>query len=137
VEQIAERTGLRAWRRTAVVLALAAMMVRAVLPAGWMPSSQGLASGAPIVICTQTGEKHIVLDAHGKPVPAEQQDENPSHPPCAFAAAAALSLPTVSAEIAPILAVAAATVVAKPAAPTHVAISRAWRSRAPPSGFSA
>ncbi len=121
-----------------MVLALAAMMMRAVLPAGWMPSSQGLASGSPIVICTLTGEKHIVLDAHGNPAPAEQnQDEGHTHPPCAFAAASVLSLPTASAEIVPIPAVAGASAVGKPAAATHVAVSRTWRSRAPPSGLSA
>src|SRR5579862_2719633 len=41
---------MMAFRRTAVVLALAAMMLRGLMPAGWMPNPAG-ASESLFVIC--------------------------------------------------------------------------------------
>ena len=69
-------------RTLAVTLALCAMLLRGLLPAGWMPS----ADGAPFVVCSVDG-----IHAGGK-APAEPASEH-SHAPCAFAAAAHLAPP--------------------------------------------
>ena len=75
-------------RSAAISLALCAMVLRALLPDGWMPSA---GAGSPLVICTADGTHR-----DGKTTPAQDR----SHAPCAFAAAAPLSPPaTLSAAI--------------------------------------
>ncbi len=78
---------MRELRHIAVALALAAMLLRALLPEGWMPNPGGIA-GTPVVLCTSYGMEHIVLDADGKPV--KPQDSQRSDI-CAFAASAHLA----------------------------------------------
>jgi len=70
-------------RSAAVSLALAAMLLRALLPDGWMP----VAGPSPFTICTVDANHH-----DGK-APADQEH---SHAPCAFAAAAPLAPPTIA-----------------------------------------
>jgi hypothetical protein len=80
---------MRTFRHFAVSLALAATLLRALLPEGWMPNPSG-AAGTPVVICTVYGLQHIVLNADGNPVnPSDQKHSNV----CAFAAAAHLAPP--------------------------------------------
>jgi hypothetical protein len=74
-------------RSLAVSLALCAMLLRALLPDGWMPNSEG--GAAPFVICSADGTHH------GK-APVQPGQER-SHAPCAFAAAAPLAPPAVAA----------------------------------------
>ncbi|MBS0470770.1 MAG: hypothetical protein JSR60_06840 [Proteobacteria bacterium] len=74
---------MRLSRQLAVSLALAAMMLRALLPDGWMPATQ--AAGSPLVICSLDG-----IHTGGKTQPG--QDER-GHGPCAFAAMGHLSPP--------------------------------------------
>ncbi len=74
-------------RSLAVGLALGAMLLRALLPDGWMPSA---AAGAPFVICSADG-----VHTGGK-APADPARER-GHAPCAFAAAAPLSPPALAA----------------------------------------
>jgi len=62
-------------------LAIIALLVRAMLPAGWMPDAQGL------VICSVSLSPVIHHDG-GQPVPDEHQA---AHQDCAFAAAANLA----------------------------------------------
>ena len=69
--------------------ALAAMLLRALLPEGWMPNPTGLA-GTPVVLCTAYGMQHIVLDQDGKP--AKPSDSKHSDV-CPFAAAAHFAPP--------------------------------------------
>ena len=69
-------------RSAAVSLALCAMVLRALLPDGWMPA----AAGAPFVICSVDGV-HF-----GGKVPGDPARER-AHAPCAFAAAAPLAPP--------------------------------------------
>jgi len=71
-------------RSAAISLALAAMLLRALLPDGWMPS----ADAAPFTICS--------LDAghHDGKAPADREH---NHAPCAFAAAAHLAPPAITA----------------------------------------
>jgi hypothetical protein len=71
-------------RSFAATLALSAMLLRAVLPAGWMPNVAGIGD-APLVICSVDGFHHLPAHdpAHG------QQDDHM----CPFAAAAHLAPP--------------------------------------------
>jgi hypothetical protein len=84
-------------RLTALHLALAAMMLRALMPVGWMPNPAG-AAGALFVICTadgpllQTGQHD-----HGKHAPDDGQH---SHEECPFAAAPHVAAPVTVAQIA-------------------------------------
>jgi hypothetical protein len=69
-------------RSAAVALALAAMLLRALLPDGWMPS--GHAGGAFFTICSVATVHH----ESGK-----QPEQEHRHAPCAFAAASPLAPP--------------------------------------------
>jgi hypothetical protein len=76
------RTGCKS---AAVHLALLAMLLRALLPAGWMPAAIGRADASPFVICTVDGPLH----APARQAPAHDH----AGAPCVFAAAAQLSSP--------------------------------------------
>jgi hypothetical protein len=66
----------------AVVLA-ATLLMRALVPAGWMPA---IADGQLITICSGMGEAKLWIDANGNPVETPH-DKNPSGDrACAFAA---------------------------------------------------
>jgi hypothetical protein len=75
-------------RSLAVSLALAAMVLRALLPDGWMPGADAAVS--PFVICAADGSHR-----DGK-TPAQPAQER-GHGACAFAAAAPLSPPASAA----------------------------------------
>jgi hypothetical protein len=89
------RTGLKL---AGLHLALVAMLLRALLPAGWMPQDAAK-TGSPFVICTMSGPVH--------PAPAHQPDPDRAKAPCVFAAAAHLS-PPLAAGALPLPALAAA-----------------------------
>lgn len=72
-------------RSAAVALALAAMLLRALLPDGWMPGGQA----APFTICSVK----VLHHESGKPSQPEQEHR---HAPCAFAAAAPLAPPAIT-----------------------------------------
>jgi len=72
-----------AFRSLAATLALAAMLLRAVLPAGWMPNPDG-AAGTPFVICSLSGPQHI----HPAHAPRDSSGKV-----CPFAVAAHLAAP--------------------------------------------
>ncbi|HWD26217.1 MAG TPA: DUF2946 family protein [Rhizomicrobium sp.] len=76
-------------RQFAVSLALCAMLLRALLPDGWMPAAAG--TGAFFEICSVDG-----MHTGGSKAPA-QQDQQQQHAPCAFAAVGHLSPPALSA----------------------------------------
>lgn len=77
--------------RLALYALLAAMMLRALVPAGWMPASDPLSGGAYIVICTSSGMKTIQVDGNG--VPVEHNDESAATPDhCAFGNTVAFGL---------------------------------------------
>lgn len=87
---------IRNLRFAAAHLALAAMVLRALLPAGWMP---GASAGTPLVVCTMNGPEWIVLGADGKPLKHQPaQDDARHHEMCPFAAAASLATPSAPAE---------------------------------------
>ncbi|HEX3756101.1 MAG TPA: DUF2946 family protein [Rhizomicrobium sp.] len=60
-------------------LALVALVLRALVPAGWMP---GTTAAAPFVICSVTGPAQYAPGGH-KPA----QDDRSHHDVCPFAAA--------------------------------------------------
>ena len=87
--------------RAMVYLALAAMMLRALTPAGWMPAAPGQ-SGVPITICTMHGPMRMAMDADHSPLPVKQQDNGRKHDICPFAAAPHYAIsPPVVAQTAP------------------------------------
>lgn len=73
---------MRDFRHALLHLALAAMILRAFLPAGWMPSMQENGQTA-LVICTMDGP---VMDLSGKSLPGK--DDPRAHESCPFAVAA-------------------------------------------------
>jgi hypothetical protein len=122
---------------TAVYLALAAMMLRALIPAGWMPQTSPQHASL-FVICTTQGMQQVALGDDGKPLPASpqhQQDGDASHAVCPFAVASAHSAPplAVAALPAPSL---AAVFVAAPVTDAALRTSGGYvpqAARAPPS----
>jgi hypothetical protein len=94
---------MQGFRHAAIHLALAAMILRAFLPAGWMPNTQ--AGGAALVICTMDGP---VFSTDKKDGTAKNDPR--AHESCPFAAAAqpapaedfiALAAPELSTSAAP------------------------------------
>ncbi len=73
----------RSLRLAAFHVAFAAMVLRALVPAGWMPSAE--ARGAPLTICEMDGGMMHHMPVQ-KPGPAKAD-----HQVCPFAAAAALA----------------------------------------------
>jgi hypothetical protein len=79
-----------AFRSLAATLALAAMLLRGLLPAGWMPNPDGTA-GAPLIICSMGGPHHL----HPAGVPQDNSGKV-----CPFAAVAHLAAPQLPVAIA-------------------------------------
>ena len=73
-----------ALRSLALTLAVSAMVLRALLPAGWMPAGD---LHAPVMICPGMSGTHGPLPRHGAPQHARA---------CLFAALAHLAVPTVA-----------------------------------------
>jgi hypothetical protein len=95
---------MQGFRHAAIHLALAAMILRAFLPAGWMPNTQP--GGSALVICTMDG---AVQNSADKKDIAGKNDPR-AHESCPFAAAAqpapaqdfiALAAPELSRQAAP------------------------------------
>ena len=100
------------FRSLAVTLALSAMLLRAVLPAGWMPDLAG--TGAPLVICSVDGLHHVPKD------PSRNHDDDHGYA-CPFAAAAHLAPPQAPPALTKPFAVAvSAPVFAEPSAVSHL-----------------
>jgi hypothetical protein len=77
-----DAAAMRGFRHTLLHLALAAMILRAFLPAGWMPNLQDNGQTA-LVICTMDGAVEVMS---GKILPGK--DDPRAHEACPFAAAA-------------------------------------------------
>ena len=92
----------RSLRTVFASLALAAMMLRALVPDGWMPSADGAAHGVSISICTMHGPVRVVLGPDGKP---QKPDQNRGHDICPFAAAPHFAAAAASPALAPPLAI--------------------------------
>lgn len=117
-------------RLTVIHLALAAMMLRALLPAGWMPSAS---AASVITICTMDGISKIALDANGKPVKQTPAQDGQQHDVCPFAAAPHFATtPPALAASAPSVIVALAQTPAAFASAHPAARHAAQSPRAPP-----
>jgi len=100
---------LRPFRPLAVQLALAAMMLRALLPMGWMPNPDGF-SQSPLVIClmdmpagmdmSHAMDMSKPMDM-GMPGHGQDHGQQPSNEQCPFAAAPHVAASPAIAEIAP------------------------------------
>jgi hypothetical protein len=77
-----------ALKSMALQIAILAMVLRALLPVGWMPGAISSANASPFVICTMNGPLH---QAPAKQKPSSDRDR--AGAPCVFAAAAPLSPP--------------------------------------------
>lgn len=84
-------------RHLAVHLALAAMILRALLPTGWMPNLSGQ-PGSALIICSMDGATSVTGDQGNLPT-KHLPDGHGDHDGCPFAAAphlaAAGSLPAI------------------------------------------
>jgi len=82
----------RRHRNALTLLALAAMLLRAAIPAGWMPSAR---ADAFLALCTADGLVHVLapgaapLDGPAAPAPHAAAPAD-----CAFAGVAALGAPS-------------------------------------------
>jgi hypothetical protein len=76
-------------RSAAVQIALMAILLRAVLPAGWMPEAITSADASPFVICTIDGPLHATP---AKP----SHDHDRATSPCVFASVVPLSSPDIT-----------------------------------------
>lgn len=95
------------YRQAAVTFALAAMLLRALLPMGWMPNPAGFAQ-SPLVIClmdmpsgtamAMDMSKPMDMDMKGHGQDHGQQQNNEQ---CPFAAAPHAAAPVTIAELAP------------------------------------
>lgn len=70
-------------------LLLAVVVLRALIPVGFMPDFGAAANGVfKVVICTASGTQLVALDADGQPikgVPSSDQKAQHHDEPCAFA----------------------------------------------------
>jgi len=126
---------LRTFRLAAVQLALAAMMLRALLPMGWMPNPEGFAQ-SPLVIClmdmpsgmdmshTMDMSKPMDMDMHGHDHGQQQNNEQ-----CPFAAAPHIAAPFTIAELAPPSEL--ARFAEKPISGTPLALALAYHPQSP------
>ncbi len=90
----------RTWRANIVRVVLAAFLLRALIPAGFMPDFGAASRGVfQVVICSANGLEHLTLDVNGKPV--HEQKSSHQHQPCAFSGLAAVALPDLAAAQAP------------------------------------
>ena len=88
---------MQGFRRTAVHFALVAMLLRALLPVGWMPN---LAGGGDtfLVACSADGLLQNTDQHHqDRQAPGNGQQ---SHDECPFAAAPHIASPTTAAQVA-------------------------------------
>src|ERR1700761_7537743 len=116
---------MTSFRRAAVCLALAAMMLRALMPAGWMPNPAGAGDSFFVICDMDQGDmsgmdmshmsamdmSKMDMSDHGSP--GKQSGDAHQHEACPFAAAphvatpsaeAALLLPSLLAKFSPQLA---------------------------------
>jgi hypothetical protein len=84
----------RSLRHLAVHLALVAMVLRALLPTGWMPNLDGH-PGGPLLICAMDGGSALFTDHAGLPS-KHQPDGRAGHDGCPFAAAPHLATAGIS-----------------------------------------
>jgi len=83
-------------REFAVRLALVALLVRALIPIGWMPNPHGLEAGSPIILCTMYGPVPAVIGDDGKPARPAMPGKAPHSEFCLLGVASAHGVPVAS-----------------------------------------
>lgn len=88
--------------RAALALAMLAVAVRVLIPAGYMPGGAGQAA---IVLCTSQGLQTAYLpqDAEKRSPVDDHSGKSQTHHPCAFASAAHVFTPQAEAAHVPVL----------------------------------
>jgi hypothetical protein len=124
----------RTIRLAGVHIALAAMLLRALLPAGWMPNPVSSAD-SPFVICTMDGPIYMVPRTDGQPIKQQPDHNNDSnHEICPFAVAPHLAPPTIAVLLTlPSLAASALSKSSHPGLAESIARYSPQSPRAPPS----
>ena len=75
-------------------LLVAAFLLRALIPIGYMPDFSALSKGVlKVVVCSAYGTKTVMLDADGKPLHDSGSQKHEA--PCAFSGIASIALPVV------------------------------------------
>ena len=117
----------RTLKLAGIQIALVAMILRALLPLGWMPDTEG-SSGAPFVICTMNGPMHPANRHQPGHDDVRQTDV------CPFAASIHVATPVTAAAIVPSLRVAVSALAGLPPRAIQAVARHAPQSpRAPPS----
>lgn len=89
----------RTGKRVALHLALAAMLLRALLPSGWMPSANPT---IPLVMCTMNGPVRVLVTLVEEPhKQSPSPDHGRQHEVCPFAAAVSFAPPRSGVTLAP------------------------------------
>jgi hypothetical protein len=79
-------------KSAALTIAVLAMMLRAALPDGWMPSAQ---ASAPLMLCPGMNDMSAMAGMdHRNPAPAPPHDQDHGGMVCAFSAIAHFAAPT-------------------------------------------
>ena len=105
-------TGKGQFSRLAMTMAMLAVLLRALIPAGYMVSPNDGAGGSRIVICSPQGAVEVLVDASGHRIkaPINHDKGKVADHPCAFSVATTASLtgdltlisaPAVCAEVEP------------------------------------
>ena len=101
------RTFLTRYHWLAAGLVAAALLLKVLIPAGFMP---GMANGMMVVqLCTGQGAQTVMMEIPGKAGDHDKGDHKPAEMPCAFSG---LSAPTLTAADPLLLAVAIAFIIA-------------------------
>ena len=124
---------LRSHRMLLALLLLPGLLIRAAVPAGFMPAV-GQGAVLTMAMCSGQAAQSVVVHPEGSPVPADPGQRSPQHheAPCVFAATAGGPPPPLAAAL-----VAAPTLPADNAHPVFAApiarpAIRAHAPRAPP-----
>jgi len=116
------------------LLVLPGFLVRALVPAGFMPA---IGHGAVLTmeLCSGHSAQPVVVHLDGAPVPADQGQPSSKHheAPCVFASTAGGAPPPLIAAVASMPAPQDIRVLPSPAAPVARRAARAHTPRAPPS----
>ena len=111
------------WRRSLAFVAMLALVLKIMVPAGFMP---GTSLAAPIILCPDAGTMPAMTMAHGgHQAPSKAPHDGAAHP-CAFAAAGMAAF-VAAADGSGVLPIAAGTGV----------LAAAFRVRAPGRGLAA
>ncbi len=122
----------RCLTRTPIIgLLMAALLFRALVPAGFMPV-QGETGSIVMQLCSGLGAKPVIVDLDHTGAKQNSGSQLFDHSPCGFAASALSAPPTVFSTFTAAVALQSIAIAGEPAAVTPPAITRAQSPRGPP-----